>query len=131
MLYGLGESVVQGRVDPDEFLVFKPTLKQSPRPIIKRSVGAKQEKLVYADNGAAPTCIVPVPEYEQKRLSLTDEDVLTLAHWACLIEDHYSAKAGHPQPMDIEWAKDGNTGALYILQASARDRPRPDLSSNT
>ena len=115
--YGLGESVVQGRVDPDEFLVFKPTLKQSPRPIIKRSVGAKQEKLVYADNGAAPTCIVPVPEYEQKRLSLTDEDVLTLAHWACLIEDHYSAKAGHPQPMDIEWAKDGNTGALYILQA--------------
>src|SRR5262249_53686573 len=115
--YGLGESVVKGRVDPDEFLVFKPTLRQGLCPILKRAVGAKQEKLIYATRGGRSTRMVPVPTEERERLSLSDDDVLTLARWGCLIEDHYSAKAGRPMPMDIEWAKDGNTGELFILQA--------------
>lgn len=115
--YGLGESVVKGRVDPDEFLVFKPTLQQGLRPILKRAVGAKQEKLIYATRGGRSTRIVPVPTEERERLSITDDEVLTLARWGCLIEQHYSRKAGHPMPMDIEWAKDGRTGHLFILQA--------------
>jgi pyruvate,water dikinase len=115
--YGLGESVVKGRVDPDEFLVFKPTLKQGFRPILKRTVGAKQEKLIYATRGGRSTRIVPVPTEERERLSLSDDEVLTLARWGCLIEEHYSNKAGRPMPMDIEWAKDGGTGEIFILQA--------------
>src|SRR5581483_9539217 len=105
--YGLGESVVKGRVDPDEFLVFKPTLKQGCRSIIKRTVGAKQEKLIYATRGGRSTRTVPVPHEERGRLSLSDDEVLLLARWGCLIEDHYSTKAGRPTPMDIEWARDG------------------------
>jgi pyruvate,water dikinase len=115
--YGLGESVVKGRVDPDEFLVFKPTLKQGCRPILRRALGAKQEKLVYATRGGRSTRVVPVPEEDRDRFSLSDEDVLTLARWGCLIEDHYSAKAGRLTPMDVEWARDGQTGELFILQA--------------
>jgi pyruvate,water dikinase len=115
--YGLGESVVKGRVDPDEFLVFKPTLKQGCRPILKRELGAKQEKLIYATRGGRSTRTVPVPEEDRDRFSLSDDEVLTLARWGCLIEDHYTAKAGHPMPMDVEWAKDGQTGQLFILQA--------------
>jgi pyruvate,water dikinase len=115
--YGLGESVVKGRVDPDEFLVFKPTLKQGFRPILKRAIGAKQEKLIYATRGGRSTRSVPVPLEDRVRFSLTDDDVLGLTGWGCLIEDHYSAKAGRPMPMDIEWAKDGQTGELFILQA--------------
>ncbi|MFO0852276.1 MAG: phosphoenolpyruvate synthase [Gemmataceae bacterium] len=114
--YGLGESVVKGRVDPDEWLVFKPTLKTGFRPILKRAVGAKQEKLVYTTRGGS-TRIVPVPADERGRLSLTDDEVLTLARWGCLIEDHYSARAGRPTPMDVEWARDGRTGELFVLQA--------------
>ncbi|MCI0701591.1 MAG: phosphoenolpyruvate synthase [Planctomycetia bacterium] len=114
--YGLGESVVKGRVDPDEFLVFKPTLKTGSRPILKRAVGAKQEKLVYATRGRS-TRAVPVSAEDRGRLSLTDDEVLTLAQWGCQIEDHYSTKAGRPTPMDIEWGKDGQTGELFILQA--------------
>lgn len=115
--YGLGESVVKGRVDPDEFLVFKPTLKQGCRPILKRAVGSKQEKLIYATRGGRSTRIVPVPPEERCQLSLTDDDALTLTRWGCIIEDHYSAKADRVMPMDIEWAKDGKTGELFILQA--------------
>jgi pyruvate,water dikinase len=114
--YGLGESVVKGRVDPDEFLVFKPTLKTGFKPILKRSVGAKQEKLIYATRGRS-TRIVPVSAEDRGRLSLTDDEVLELARWGGQIEDHYSARAGHPTPMDIEWGKDGQTGELFILQA--------------
>jgi pyruvate,water dikinase len=114
--YGLGESVVKGRVDPDEWLVFKMTLKTGHRPILKRSVGAKQEKLIYATRGGS-TRAVPVPAEDRGRLSLTDDEVLTLSRWGCLIEDHYSKRAGHPTPMDIEWARDGRTGELFILQA--------------
>jgi pyruvate,water dikinase len=114
--YGLGESVVKGRVDPDEFLVFKPTLKTGARPILKRTPGAKQEKMIYATRGRS-TRTVPVPAEDRARLSLTDEEVLVLARWGCRIEDHYSARAGRPTPMDIEWGKDGQTGELFILQA--------------
>jgi pyruvate,water dikinase len=115
--YGLGESVVKGRVDPDEFVVFKTTLCQGYRPILKRALGAKQEKLVYALRGGRTTRAVPVPQEDRERFSLTDEEVLTLASWGCLIEEHYSARAGHWTPMDVEWAKDGRTGELFILQA--------------
>lgn len=114
--YGLGESVVKGRVDPDEFLVFKPTLRAGHRPILKRAVGAKQEKLVYATRGGS-TRAVPVPAEDRARLSLTDDEVLTLARWGCAIEEHYTARAGRPTPMDIEWGKDGRSGELFILQA--------------
>ena len=115
--YGLGESVVKGRVDPDEFLVFKPTLKQGCEAILKRTVGQKQEKLVYATGGGPSTRGVLVADEDRARLSLTDDEVLTLARWGCLIEDHYSMKAGRPTPMDIEWGIDGRTRELYILQA--------------
>lgn len=114
--YGLGESVVKGRVDPDEFLVFKPTLKAGCRPILKRAIGAKQEKLVYATRGGS-TRAVPVPAEDRASLSLTDDEVLTLARWGCTIEEHYSARAGRHTPMDLEWGKDGQTGELFILQA--------------
>jgi pyruvate,water dikinase len=114
--YGLGESVVKGRVDPDEFLVFKPTLKTGHRPILKRAIGAKQEKLIYATRGQS-TRAIPVPLEDRNRLSLTDDEVLTLARWGCAIEDHYTARAGRASPMDIEWAKDGQSGELFILQA--------------
>jgi pyruvate,water dikinase len=115
--YGLGENVVKGRVDPDEFLVFKPTLKTGHRPILKRAVGLKQEKLVYARRAGATTRGIPTPAEERARLSLTDDEVLTLAGCGCRIEEHYSMKAGRPTPMDIEWAKDGATGELFTLQA--------------
>lgn len=114
--YGLGEYVVQGVVTPDEWLVFKPTLKTGLRPIVGRRLGSKEVRLVYGD-GSRTTRSEPTPEPERKRFSLSDEEVLKLARWACIIEEHYSAQAGHPQPMDIEWAKDGITGELFIVQA--------------
>jgi pyruvate,water dikinase len=115
--YGLGESVVKGRVDPDEFLVFKSTLAGNFRPIIKRSIGAKQEKMLYAMRGGRSTKVISTPIEERERLCLTDDDVLMLARWGVRIEQHYSERAGHHQPMDIEWAKDGRTGELFIVQA--------------
>jgi pyruvate,water dikinase len=116
--YGLGESVVKGRVDPDEFIVFKPTLHMpGKRPIVKRAIGAKQEKLVYATRLGRQTRTVQVNPDDRERLSLTDDEVLLLARWGCLIETHYSAKAGRPVPMDVEWAKDGRSGELFIVQA--------------
>jgi pyruvate,water dikinase len=98
-------------------LVFKPTLPQGKRPILKRTIGAKQEKLIYATRGRSSTRVVPVSTEERERFSITDDEVLALARWGCVIEEHYSRKAGHPAPMDIEWAKDGRTGHLFILQA--------------
>ena len=115
--YGLGESVVKGRVDPDEFVVFKPALAAGKRPVVKRRVGGKQERLVYSSGGRASTRIAAVPLEERSRLSLTDDEVLTLARWGCRIEEHYSARAGRRMAMDIEWGKDGRTGELFILQA--------------
>ena len=114
--YGLGEFVVQGVVTPDEWTVFKPTLAKGCRAIIGRRVGSKEVRLVYAD-GSRATRSEPTPHEERRRLSLSDDEVLKLARWACLVEEHYSEMAGHPQPMDLEWAKDGLTGELFILQA--------------
>ena len=115
--YGLGETVVQGSVNPDEYYVFKPTLAEGKRPILRKSRGNKEFKLVYALGGSKMTKSVPVPVDERRRFALSDDDILTLARWACVIEDHYSERRGSDCPMDIEWAKDGQTGALYVVQA--------------
>jgi pyruvate,water dikinase len=114
--YGLGEFIVQGVVSPDEWTVFKPTLATGHPAIVGRRLGTKEVRLVYAD-GSKATRSEPTPPSERGRFCLLDDDVLTLARWACVIEDHYSTRAGHPQPMDIEWAKDGITGELVIVQA--------------
>jgi pyruvate,water dikinase len=114
--YGLGEYVVQGVVTPDEWLVFKPTLKTGHRPIVGRRLGTKEVRLVYGD-GSRTTQSQVTPLAERKKFSLDDDEVLTLARWACVIEEYYSKQAGHPQPMDIEWAKDGMTGELFVVQA--------------
>ncbi|HWP54717.1 MAG TPA: phosphoenolpyruvate synthase [Pyrinomonadaceae bacterium] len=114
--YGLGEYVVQGVVTPDEWIVFKPTLKQSYRPIVSRRLGSKEVRLVYGD-GSRTTRSEATPIEERNKFSLTDDEVLRLARWACLIEEHYSEQAGHLQPMDIEWAKDGLSGELFVVQA--------------
>lgn len=124
--YGLGEFVVQGVVTPDDWTVFKPTLSTGHRAIIGRSLGTKEVRLVYAD-GSKATRSEPTPADERGRFCLTDDDVLTLARWASLIEEHYSELAGHAQPMDIEWAKDGVTGDLFIVQA----RPETVHSAKT
>ncbi|MEJ2346065.1 MAG: phosphoenolpyruvate synthase [Gammaproteobacteria bacterium] len=117
--YGLGENVVQGQVNPDEFYVYKKTLEQGCRPILKRQLGEKAVKMVYTDDTAvgSSTRNVDVSVADRARFSLTDDEVLQLAHYAVLIENHYSERAGQPRPMDIEWGKDGNTGELFILQA--------------
>lgn len=115
--YGLGENVVQGSVNPDEYYVFKPTLKDGYRPILQKRLGSKEFKLVYDVGGSRMTKNVPVPPADRARFAISDDEILTLARWACLIERHYTAKRGKPTPMDMEWAKDGRTGKLYILQA--------------
>jgi phosphoenolpyruvate synthase/pyruvate phosphate dikinase len=116
--YGLGENVVQGTVDPDEFYVFKPTFRQGNRTVLRRSMGGKENRMVYAKAaGRDTTRNVPTDKVDQRRFCIEDADVLSLADCAIKIEDHYSAKAGHPMPMDIEWAKDGLDGLLYIVQA--------------
>ncbi len=115
--YGLGENVVQGAVNPDEFFVFKPTLKQGFKPILNKRLGSKEVKMVYDLGGGKQVKNVPVSESERLQYSITDEEALTLAKWACIIEDHYSEKRGQNSPMDIEWAKDGQTGQLFIVQA--------------
>ncbi len=117
--YGLGENVVQGAVDPDEFYVFKPTLETGHRPILKRRLGNKAIKMVYGDDSAAglSTLNVDVSLGAQHSFCLEDDEVLALANYAVTIEKHYSQKAGKDRPMDIEWAKDGVTGELFIVQA--------------
>ncbi len=114
--WGLGEAVVQGMATPDEWIVFKPTLKEGFRPIITRKMGVKEVKMVFADDGTG-TQIRDVVDSQRSRFCLAGFEVLQLAKWACEIEDHYSKRAGKHQPMDIEWAKDGVTGELFILQA--------------
>ena len=115
--YGLGENVVQGYVNPDEFMVFKPTLKQGFRPIISKKVGSKETKLIYDMGGSKSTKNVPVPPSERNKLALSDEEVLELARWACVVEDHYSGVHAKYTPMDMEWAKDGITGQMFLVQA--------------
>lgn len=115
--YGLGENVVQGAVNPDEYLVFKPTLKEGFRPILEKRLGNKRIKMVYDLGSSRLTKNVWVPEFEQDKFCLTDEEILQLGRWAVEIEDHYSTVRGVYSPMDIEWAKDGITGELFIVQA--------------
>jgi pyruvate, water dikinase len=116
--YGLGENVVQGKVDPDEFYVHKPTFGQGHRAVLSRSLGRKQMRLVYAPGrGEARTCNVATRRDDRERFCISDAEVLELADYAMRIEGHYSAKADHPMPLDIEWAKDGEDGLLYIVQA--------------
>jgi pyruvate, water dikinase len=108
--YGLGENVVQGTVNPDQFYVFKPTLKEGFRPIVEKKLGTKRKKLVYKEKGTG-TKQEKVEKAQQREFVLTDDEVLTLARWACIIEDHYGT------PVDIEWAKDGRTNELFVVQA--------------
>jgi pyruvate,water dikinase len=115
--YGLGENVVQGAVNPDEFLVFKPTLKQGFRPIFKKRLGSKAIKMIYDLGGERLTKNVTVPKSQQGKYAITDDEIITLAKWTCVIEDHYSQVRDIYTPMDIEWAKDGQTGELFIVQA--------------
>ncbi len=115
--YGLGENVVLGSVNPDEYYVFKPTLQQGFRPILQKRAGSKELKLIYDSGDGRMVKNVPVPPGDRARFALNDDDILHLARWACIIEDHYSTKRGQPTPMDIEWAKDGRTGELFIVQA--------------
>jgi pyruvate, water dikinase len=110
--YGLGETVVQGAVNPDEFYVYKPTLRAGKQAILRRNLGGKAIKMVYAPAGSAERVrTVEVPKAERARFSLGDEDIVALARQALIIEEHYK------KPMDIEWGKDGSTGQIYILQA--------------
>jgi pyruvate,water dikinase len=115
--YGLGENVVQGAVTPDEYCVFKPTLKTGFRPILKKVVGSKELKMVYDNGGGKMVKNIPVSQDDRNKFCLTDDEVLQLARWACIVEDHYTAKRDRAVPMDLEWAKDGNTGELFIVQA--------------
>jgi pyruvate,water dikinase len=115
--YGLGENVVQGAVDPDEFYVFKPTYALGKRGVLKRSLGPKKIKMIFSNHGRATTRNIPTDRKERDKYCISDEEVLTLAGHAIIIEKHYSAKAGEHRPMDIEWAKDGVDGRLYIVQA--------------
>ena len=115
--WGLGEMVVQGKVTPDEFLVFKPTLEQGFSPIIKKSLGAKTRKMIYTTDSQNPVKEVVVPLKERSVFTLTEDEILTLARWGVVIEKHYSDRAGKYMPMDMEWAKDGISGELYIVQA--------------
>ncbi len=116
--YGLGENVVQGTVEPDEFYVHKPTFEQGHRTVLRRHLGSKKIKMIYATGGSREmTRNVPVAETDRQRYCITDDDVMTLADYAIKVEKHYSAQSGHAKPMDMEWAKDGIDGELYMVQA--------------
>ncbi len=116
--WGLGENVVQGAVDVDEFYVHKPTFLQGHRAVLRRVLGGKAIKMIYAAEGqGGETRNVPTPEADRRRFCISDAEVLTLAGYAIEVERHYSAKAGGDRPMDMEWAKDGIDGQLYLVQA--------------
>ncbi len=116
--YGLGENIVQGAVDPDEFYVHKPTFEHGHRAVLRRALGSKKIKMQYTTgNTREATRNIMTPKKDQQRFCLSDDDVLTLAQYAIKIEKHYSTQAGYNKPMDMEWAKDGIDGGLYIVQA--------------
>lgn len=115
--WGLGETVVQGRVDPDEFWVHKATARAGHAAVLRRELGSKELKLVYASGGTHEVKEQRVPRHDRRRLVLDDDELLKLTRWALIIEDHYTGRHGRPTPMDIEWAKDGRTGELFIVQA--------------
>ncbi|MGI9499594.1 MAG: phosphoenolpyruvate synthase [Geminicoccaceae bacterium] len=126
--YGLGENVVKGTVDPDEFHVHKPTYRDGHRAVLRRHLGDKQVKMIYASGRTRePVSNIPTPKADRRRYCVGDDEVLALAGQAIKIEDHYSAKAGSFRPMDIEWAKDGIDGELYIVQA----RPETVISQRS
>ena len=106
--YGLGENVVQGTVNPDQFYVFKPTLIKGFKPILEKKLGSKEKRMIYGEHGTEQQ---DVSDEDKKRFVISDEEILNLANWAIIIENHYK------KPMDIEWAKDGQTGGLFIVQA--------------
>lgn len=115
--WGLGETVVQGQINPDEFFVFKSTLATGHKPILRRERGSKLEKLIYSQGRTELVRLVETTQTERNSFSLNDNEILELARYAMIIEDHYSSRAGHAVSMDIEWGKDGITGELFILQA--------------
>ena len=115
--YGLGENVVQGTVNPDEYVVFKPTLRQGSNSILRKKLGSKKLKLVYDSDRVKSVRNVTVSDRNRQRFALNDEDIVQLARWACSIEEHYSQVHQGYTPMDIEWAKDGITGELFIVQS--------------
>jgi pyruvate,water dikinase len=115
--YGLGENIVQGTVNPDEFMVFKPTFAEGHRQVLRRELGTKKLQMIYASEDSKTTQNIPTPAVDRERYCITDAEVLTLAEHAIAVERHYSARAGESRPMDLEWAKDGLDGELYILQA--------------
>jgi len=115
--WGLGENVVKGTVSPDQYVVFKPALHDGFRPILQKEFGSKEFKLICATGGSKATRNVPVPQHDRNSFALDDDDILKLANWAVRIERHYSEKNGRKTPMDIEWAEDGQTGELFIVQA--------------
>jgi len=125
--WGLGENIVQGTVNPDEFYIFKPTLRSNHNPIIKHQLGSKKIKMIYADEHtvAGSTRNVEVSREQQEQFCINDDEIIALAKMADTIEQHYTQKIGRPMPMDIEWAKDGNSGELFILQA------RPETVEST
>lgn len=118
--WGLGEMIVQGLVTPDEYVVFKPMLGKAPLPIIDKVLGEKERKMVYAPGGGVgvkKTKAIKTTNQEQTNFALSDEEIVKLASWGAIIEEHYSNHAGKWTPMDMEWAKDGKTGELFIVQA--------------
>ncbi len=115
--WGLGESVVQGAVNPDQFIVFKPTLGQGFSPVIGRKLGEKAIKVVYSQGGTKSIKYVQTTEAEREKFTLVESEILQLAKWAVAVEKHYSHKRDKYTPMDMEWAKDGHTGELFIVQA--------------
>src|SRR5579883_2197403 len=117
--YGLAENVVQGNVDPDQFYVFKPALQSGYSKVLSRRIGSKALKLVFSQPEAvgSGTRNVSTPDEDRRRACLPDEDVVKIAGYAVAVEQHYSARAGHPVPMDLEWAKDGLDGSIYLVQA--------------
>lgn len=124
--YGLGENVVQGAVNPDEWYIFKPSLRKGKKAILSKKVWEKAIKMIYSSSDKSPTKNVAVPDADRKKMTLTDDEVLNLAKQVVIIEDHYSKKKWKFCPMDTEWAKDGKTGELFIVQA------RPEtVHSNT
>ncbi|MDH3664779.1 MAG: phosphoenolpyruvate synthase, partial [Alphaproteobacteria bacterium] len=126
--YGLGENVVKGTVDPDEFHVHKPTFRDGYRAVLRRHLGEKQIKMIYTGGHTRePVTNIPTPKADRRRYCIGDADVLALAEQAITIEDHYSKAAGSFRPMDIEWAKDGLDGKLYIVQA----RPETVISQRS
>jgi len=121
--YGLGENIVQGTIGPDSFYVHKPTFKKGHRAVLKRRLGDKALKMIFADESYKDNLAVEytknieTPKEEQTKFCISDEDVMILADYAIKIEDHYSKQAGYDKPMDMEWAKDGIDGHIYIVQA--------------